>query len=195
MTHDLESERQLAWDAQQGDEGAWRRIYDSTCDRLFALLCFQVGDREEAKDLLQETYVQAFRKLSSYRGDAPLEVWLRAIALHKAVDWKRVVLRRMKRTVGLHESTASVPPQVDGVRFESEDAALRRGLSALSERQRAALILREWEERSFREIAQLLGCNESTARVHHTRARERLRLALSAESIPLGSRDWEGQRT
>ena len=195
MTQDLESEKELAEQALRGSESSWRRIYESTCDQLFALLCFHVGDRQEAKDLLQETYLRAFRRLGTYRGEAPLEVWLRAIALRRALDWKRTWLRRLKRTVGLRESTAVVQPDVGSVRFDSEDAALDRALLMLSGRQRAALLLREWEGRSFREIAALLGCNESTARVHHTRARERMRAVLSRTPTPLGSQDWEGQRT
>ena len=195
MAQGLEPDKELAEQALQGVEGSWRQIYESTCDRLFAFLCFQVGDREEARDLLQETYLQAYRSLGSFRGDAPLEVWLRAIALRKSLDWKRTWLRRLKRTVGMSEAVLTVEPDVDGVHFDSEDLALRQGLASLSSHQRAALLMREWEGRSFREIARLLGCKESTARVHHTRARERMRAALMERVVPLGSPDWEGQRT
>jgi RNA polymerase sigma factor (sigma-70 family) len=81
------------------------------------------------------------------------------------------------------------------VRFDSEHRALYRALAALSHRQRAALLLREWEGRSFREIAEMLGCGESTARVHHARARERMRIAMRGETRPETRRDWEGQET
>src|SRR6185436_10537077 len=120
-------------------------------------------------------------------------VWLRSIALGRSIDWKRVMLRRLKRTARLDESTALVEPDIQGVRFESEHAALHRALARLSHHQRAALLLREWEGRSFHEIAELLGCAESTARVHHTRARERMREALSGRTGPQVERDWEGQ--
>ena len=195
MTQSLEPEKELAQAALRGDGAAFRRIFESTCDRLFAFLCYQVGNREEARDLLQETYLQAWRSLGSYRGEAPLEAWLRSIALRKSLDWKRTWIRRLKRTVGLDSTEPAVEPEVDGVRFDSEDAALREALALLSPKQRAALILREWEERSFREIGELLGCMEGTARVHHTRAKERLRAALNGRLAPLESRDWEGQRS
>ncbi len=195
MNNSLESDRELARRALEGDEASWRRIFESSCGRLFTFLCFQTGDRDEAKDLLQETYLQAFRKLHCWRGDAPLEAWLRAIAVRKAIDWKRGILRRIRRTVRMTETTAVVPPDIAHVRFASEDAALDQALATLSARQRAALVLREWEERSFAEIAALLGCNESTARVHHTRARERMRVVLSDSRLAVGSGDWEGQRT
>ena len=195
MPNDLEADRSLTERARRGDPAAWRAIYESTCDRLFAFLCYQIGDRDEARDILQETYLQAFRRLDTYRGEAPVEVWLRSIALGRSLDWKRVALRRIKRTVTLDESSASVEPDIHAVRFDSEAGALHRALATLSSRQRAALLLREWEGRSFHEIAELLRCAESTARVHHARARERMRTALAGGTRPVFERDWEGQQT
>ena len=195
MSSDLQFDRNLSERARQGDPAAWRAIYDSTCDRLFAFLCYQIGDRDEARDILQETYLQAFRRLDTYRGQAPLEVWLRSIALGRSIDWKRVILRRLKRTARLEESSALVEPDIQGVRFESEDSALQRALGGLTHHQRASLLLREWEGRSFHEIAESLGCAESTARVHHARAREHMRAALHGTMRPVAEGDWEGQET
>jgi len=195
MPTDLQSDRNLSERARRGEPAAWRAIYDSTCDSLFAFLCYQIGDRDEARDILQETYLRAVRRLDTYRGEAPLAVWLRAIALGRATDWKRVMLRRLKRTVALEESSARVEPDVDAVRFDSEGSALHRALAKLSHHQRAALLLREWEGRSFGEVAELLGCAESTARVHHARAREHMRAALRGTQRPLVERQWEGQES
>jgi RNA polymerase sigma-70 factor (ECF subfamily) len=195
---DLQTDRELALEAAQGNEASWKRIFEATCDRLFSLLCFQTGDRDEARDLLQETYLQAFRALPGYRGEAPLESWLRVIAVRKAIDWKRGILRRMKRTVPLGDAARSgeesmrVAPRVEARSSISERISLRRALDRLSRRQRAALLLREWEERSFREIAVVLGCNESTARVHHTRARQRMQGFLRVDTIPFGSEVRKG---
>lgn len=195
MPRGLEVDRDLTERARMGDAAAWRTIYDATCERLFTFLCFQIGDRDEARDILQETYLQAFRRLHTYRAEAPLEVWLRRIAFGRATDWKRVMLRRIKRTVTLEDTSARVEPDTREVRFESEDRELRRALARLSPHQRAALLLREWESRSFLEIAELLGCAESTARVHHTRAREHLRTSLRDTLRPTVAHEWEGRRT
>ena len=72
---------------------ALREIYEETCQPLFALLCFQVGDRDVAKDLMQETYVTALKKLPSYRGTGSLAAWLRVIAVRKSLDWHRTLSR------------------------------------------------------------------------------------------------------
>ncbi len=192
---DLLSDRELAQRAAGGDEASWREIYDATCDRLFSFLRYQVGNRDEALDLLQETYLKAFRSLGDYRGEAPLASWLRTIALRKSLDWRRGALQRLRRNVELTEEVGIVEEDRAEVRFDSERAAIHGALATLSASQRAALLLREWEGWSFREIAEALRCKESTARVHHTRARERMRLALGESAAPLEARGLEGQES
>lgn len=171
----------LARRAIAGDGSAWREIVDGSCDRLFAFLCYQTGAREEALDLLQETYLAAFRRLRDYRGEAPIHAWLRVIALRKAIDWRRTALRRFRRTVELRDSVGyDGPPPDRGAHFDSERSALYGALAGVSPHQRAVFLLREWEEWSFAEIARAIGCSEGTARVHYTRARRRLRQKISA---------------
>jgi RNA polymerase sigma-70 factor (ECF subfamily) len=195
MPSDLQSDQSLIERARRGDSVAWRAIYESTCDDLFSFLCYQMGDRDEARDILQETYLQAFRSLDRYRGEAPLAIWLRSIAFGRSTDWKRVILRRFKRAARLEESGVLVEPEIHGVRFASEDHALQRALGKLSHQQRAALLLREWDELSFAEIAGLLGCAESTARVHHTRAREHMRTVLRGKEHPVAEPQCGGQES
>lgn len=190
---DLEPDQSLAQRALGGDEAAWQAIYESTCDRLFSLLRYQVGDRDEALDLLQETYVQAWKRLGEWRGEAPLGAWLRRIALRKAIDWKRGALRRLKRQVPVEEATALIEPTGHDLRFDSEHREFTRALAGLSPQQRAVLLLREWEQWDFREIAEAIGCKESTARVHHVRAKERLRTALGHLAGSFGSESLKGQ--
>jgi len=172
-------DRELARRAARGERDAWRRLYDESCQPLFNLLCYQTGDREAAKDLLQETYLTALRRLGDYRGDGPLQGWLRTIALRKSLDWRRGLMRKLRRLDPLTESGA-VTPAAPEPRLAGETAAVRAALDGLSPRQRAALLLRELEELSFREIADTLGCREPTARVHYHRAREQMRRRLGA---------------
>jgi RNA polymerase sigma-70 factor (ECF subfamily) len=164
--------------AQAGDESAWREIVTLTRDRLFALLAHHVGDREEAIDLLQETYLHAVRGLPSYSGRGSLEAWLCGIALRRARGWKRRFLPRRVRELPLDEastpaSAAAEPPDPD------EGRRLRQALAGLPERQRSALLLHEWMGYGFAEVAAALAIGEATARVHCFRARETLRAVLS----------------
>jgi RNA polymerase sigma-70 factor (ECF subfamily) len=192
---DCRADIELARRAASGEQGSWRRIYDATCDRLSSILFCLVGNRDEALDLLQETYLQAFRHIDRYRGDAPLEVWLRIIAIRKALDWRRTVLRRIKRTVRLSETIAAVDAVSGTISAGSVSPSLMTALGKLSPSQKATLILRECEGWSFAEVARALGCKESTARVHHAKARERMRLVLSRGSTNWKADGLEGQPT
>ncbi len=168
-------------DTARDHEKTWRTLYEETCRPLFNFLCYQTGDRDTALDLLQETYVTAMRSMATYRGEAPVLGWLRAIALRKTLDWRRGLRRRLGHLRAFALDTASdmkvAPPEpVDAVM----DPAFRAALMRLPAQQRAALLLRELEELPFREVAACLGCAEATARVHHHRACQSMRASLQA---------------
>jgi RNA polymerase sigma-70 factor (ECF subfamily) len=169
---------ELARAAGGGDATAWRRIYDDTCQPLFNFLCYQTGDRDTAKDLLQETYAAACTRLGDFRGDGSLLGWLRAVALRRCLDWRRRVARRVRKLAAYAgEATGTVAPDEDA----GLGAGFQEALGRLSPHQRAALLLRELEDQSFAQIADALGCREATARVHHHRACRALRRHLSGE--------------
>lgn len=168
---------ELAGRAARGDGAAWREIYTATRDRLFALLSWQLGNREEALDLLQETYLAAVRGIAAYRAEGSLESWLVGIALRRARDWKRRFLPRIKRTSNLEEIHTAEQglPQPD----PEMGRRLRQALNRLTHHRRSAVVLHEWMGYSFREVAEALGVSEATARVHCFRGREDLRALLS----------------
>lgn len=182
--------------AAQGDERAWRAIYEDTCQQLFNFLCFQTGDRETARDLLQDTYLKAWRHLDSFRGDGTLLSWLRGIALRLALDWRRGLGRKLRQMVSLHQDEGDLdlpaPERREAreaglsVRSQAFQAALQR----LSPRQRASLILHELEDLPFAAVAREIGCAEATARVHHHRATQRMRELLAQPVDAMG-----GQQT
>jgi RNA polymerase sigma-70 factor (ECF subfamily) len=184
---------ELARRAAARDEAAWRTIYDRTHDRLFALLAYHVGDREAALELLQEVYLHAFRGLERYRGEGPLEAWFAIVAIRRARDWKRKIVRQRKHEPDREEIARDL--EADAPKGPDESSrALRRlldaALATLPERQRAAFLLREVEDLSFREVAEALGVNEATARVHHLRARRALQEKLKDEP---GASDFVGE--
>lgn len=184
MSEAYAEDLELARRAAARDEAAWRTIYERTRDRLFSLLAYHVGDREEALELLQEVYLHAFKGLERYRGDGPLEAWFAIVAIRRARDWKRKVVRQRKHEPDREEIARDL--EADAPKGPDDTARrLRRVLDAalatLPERQRSAFLLREVEDLSFREVAEALGVNEATARVHHLRARRALKDQLKDE--------------
>ncbi len=171
----------LARRAAARDEAAWREIYNVTRDRLFALLSYYTGDREEALELLQETYLSAIRKIDGYRGDGPLMSWFAIIAIRRARDWKRRLVQWRRKQEALTAEHLNDPPHVT-----DEDARIkvREAISKLKGHQRGAFLMRELEGLTFREIGEALGCDEATARVHHFRARKSMQNLLGYEESP-----------
>ncbi len=161
--------------AAAGDQNAWRQIYDDTCGPLFNFLCYQTGNRDTARDLLQETYLRALNKLDTYQGEGTLLSWLRTIALRKCLDWRRSVKLRLLRLSELAREFSHLTESTTQEAFPGLGDGLQEALDRLTSRQRAALLLRELEDLPFSEIADHLGCGESTARVHHHRACANLR--------------------
>lgn len=186
---------ELAHRAAAGDERAWRAIYDITCQPLFNFLCWQLNDREAARDALQETYLAAYRQLGGYRGEGSLLGWLRTIALRKGLDGKRALWRRLRlreRLAG--EPAAPVLPREEIV-LDAGRAALWRAIGELSPQQRAALLLHEMEELPLAEVAATLGCAEATTRVHLHRARERMKRLLRTDEPLSAVEGMGGQQT
>ncbi len=167
----------LARRAAARDDAAWRVIYDRTHERVFALLAYHVGNRDEALELTQEVYLHALEGLARYRGEGPLEAWFAIVAIRRARDWKRKLFRKRRHSVDDEELSRdfdTAAPTGPDERSIPLRRLLDGALAKLPERQRAAFLLREVEDLSFHDVATALGINEATARVHHLRARRAL---------------------
>ena len=75
--------------AQQGDAGAFERIYRKHSRRVYALCLRMAGDHARAEDLTQDTFLQVFRKIRTFRGEAAFSTWLHRIAINSALMRRR----------------------------------------------------------------------------------------------------------
>lgn len=166
--------------ARAGDEDAWRHLFDRHADFVFRLACRTLGERDAALDVVQETFIRASRALDGFRGESAFRSWLASIALNEARSWLR--RRAGRREVALE----AAPPMSDGARPPDARAAsadlARRALSfirRLPDLQRDVVLLRATEGCSYREIAEMLGTTEGSARVsyHHGMSKVREYLA------------------
>ena len=193
------SETELIALARQGQRGAFRAIMRQNNQRLFRVARAIVPDDTEAEDIVQESYLRAFAALGSFRGESSLLTWLTRIAINEA----RGRLRRHRPTVDLdaidaaQEAAGLVVAFPNGQPMENPEAALARvqirllieqAIDTLPEAFRLVFILRDVQDCSVQETAELLGIKEETVKTRHHRARRQLRAALD-ESVASAMRD------
>ncbi len=159
-----------------GGEGAFRALYRAHTPALYALaLRLTGGDQHEAEDLVQETWVRATRRLSTFRGESALRTWLCGVL----VNVRRERMRSAWRMVDGLDVEAVSPPRDDAA-FD-----LERAITALPEGARDIFILHDIYGYEHREIAEMLGVVEGTSKSQLSRARTLLRKALSpGEALP-----------
>ena len=144
---------------------------------------------QDVQEVAQDAFVRAFRALPSYRGEAPLRIWLLRIARHAAMDfWRKRYRRRdlsfsdLDESALLHVETTQqdhlAQQQADRDAQEAAREWLGAALRRLSPDDRAVITLVELEERSMEDAARRLGCGLSAVKVRAFRARRRLKTIL-----------------
>ena len=164
-----DSEAALVAATRRGDEQAFAALVRSHQARVFRLAGRFFRHREDVEEVAQETFLRAWSRIASYRGEAPFEHWLTRLTLRCAYDR----LRQSKhREDPLEEDLAGRSPDPTA-RIEVE-----RLLARLKPADRLVLLLLEGEGWSVAEIADRLGWTEVNVKVRAHRARKRLRLWL-----------------
>lgn len=158
---------------RRGDALAQRRLFDRYKNPLFAVCLRYARDRPEAQDMLQDAFLVIFRDLGQYRGEGPLDAWLRRVTV-------RSVLQNLRRKNPLRfaDDFDALPPD-HGVPClpdeEMNSEAILRMVQHLPPGYRTVFNLRCMEAMPYPEIAAELGIGESSVRSQYTRACQQLR--------------------
>ncbi len=170
----------------QGDVASFEPLVQKYSPRLFATARRYARRETEVEDIVQEAWLKAYQKLSSFRGEAPFEHWLMRLAVRTCYDFLRQHQR--SREISFSELTQ---PETDWLdRFASQptsapadaDAArqlIQRILEQLSPAARLVITLLEIEDRSVKEIARLTGWSVPLVKVRAFRARAEMRKTLA----------------
>lgn len=147
---------------QRGESAAYQRLLNETQDWVFNTVLGIVQDAAAAEDMAQEVYIQVFKSIKQFRGDAKLSTWMYRIAIQKALEW----VRKEKRSqfwktagLGMHDNSIHAGDfHHPGVQAEQKEQAaiLFRAVKGLPEQQKIAWILIKTEGLPYATVAEIM---------------------------------------
>lgn len=166
-----------------GDSAAYGELVGLYQDRLRGSLMRLTGSAEESEDVAQEAFVQAYLKLSTFQRSSRFYTWIYRIAFNQAISKSRKKRPRVSLTAvqdaggpePVAESVGPLEPTLQGERSELLHAAI----AELEEGHRQVIVLREFEDMDYQQIAELIGAPIGTVRSRLFRARTQLRERLA----------------
>lgn len=175
--------------AQAGNRAALRELFEQNKRRLYGLALQYTKNAEDAEDILQETFIKAFRSLDSYRIEPEngFAAWLYRIGINASIDYLR--RHKARRAEVGEDALAAVPARGSDVdpeevrRLNECRERIRASLDALSAKQRMVFLLRHEQQFSIREIARELSCTEGSVKTHLFRAVAALRSRLGPAAV------------
>jgi RNA polymerase sigma-70 factor (ECF subfamily) len=163
--------------ARGGDVAAFEDLYRATVGRIHALCLRMCGDPHLAEELTQESYIRAWKKLDSFRGDSLFSTWLHRVAVNVVLGHLRSVGRRP--VLELVEDPAEQPHAVQRMNPQAS-VDLERAIAKLPQRARTVFVLHDVEGYKHHEIAAMANMAVGTSKAQLSRARGLLRKALSS---------------
>ena len=170
---------ELITECLKGQTDSFGQLVTRYQDRLFGTLVTMLGSVEDARDVAQEAFVQAYQKLDSFRGQSAFYSWLFRIALNSSVDHHR---RQRRPTVSIdaaREQTGSEPTDLHAdtspsfsIERTERQTLVQLALSKLSPEYRQVLVMKEMEDMKYEEIAAMVKIPVGTvrSRIHRGRA-------------------------
>jgi RNA polymerase sigma-70 factor (ECF subfamily) len=174
---------------RSGDRDALRHLFERHQRRLLAVLVGMVRNPEDAREIVQDTFVRAFRSLDSFKGDSSFYTWLYRIAVNRAIDLQRrgarfqstefdeAVATGDEHSISSGGFAASEDP-FDAVRNRELGSKIAEAIESLTPDHRAVILLREIEGLSYEEISEVMDCSLGTvmSRLHYARKKLQAKL-------------------
>jgi RNA polymerase sigma-70 factor (ECF subfamily) len=208
---DIQSERRETCDdtwlvegLRAGAERAYEVLITDYQQPVYNLVSRLQNDPGDASDVVQEVFLKVFRKIGAFRGDSSLKTWIYRIAVNEAYNYQRWFSRHRRQEVGLENEEdgnlsyfqkLSDPGRspYDCVADSEKHALIEGALARLNPSFRAAVVLRDIEELSYEEIADILDVALGTVKSRILRGREALRRDLAGRLEPEPALQWTPQ--
>ena len=189
-------ELELIRQAGQGDESAFEQLVIAYEKPVYNLCLRMCGDRDEAFDLSQDTFIKAWHAISLFQGDSKFQTWLMRIASNTCIDHLRKKKRKnvipmtdldredepLERQIADYETDPAVLAEK-----AQDHEAVREAMSRLPDQDRLILSMRAIEDMSYREIGEALELQPGTVKSRISRAREKIRRSLDGNLFGFSS--------
>lgn len=171
------TDHQLIREVLQGDTQRFGILVERYQDFVFTIIIRMLRSKEEAEEVAQDTFVKAFKSLSSFRGEAKFSSWLYRIAYRKALDF--IKANQKHRAVSLIEeitegSMIGIEDALDQLISEERKQMIRHAIQELNATDATIVTLYYYEDASVREIADIVSLSEDNVKVKLYRSRKRL---------------------
>ena len=175
MEHSQENE--IIHRIQSGDTHAFGVLYDAYIKDIYRFIYYKTHQKEVAEDLTSEVFTKAFEKLSSFSTDkGSFRPWLYQIARNKVIDHYRT--RKSSENIEDAWDIASNENQERDLEAKQMADQLQEFLHLLTSDQRDIIVMRLWQDMSYKEISEVLGKTETNCRVSYARGVEKLRTLM-----------------
>jgi RNA polymerase sigma-70 factor (ECF subfamily) len=174
--------------AQGGDMAAFEELVARHRDKIFARAFSMMRNEEEAIDLSQEAWVKGWQRLGQFQGESSFGTWLTRIVINLCLDQLRKQKRQRTESIeAMNEESGGVERQMPVVTVNPTEGLERgelrqridRALGQLSYEHRTVLVLHEFQEMEYKEIAKTMGCSIGTVMSRLFYARRKLAALLA----------------
>jgi RNA polymerase sigma-70 factor, ECF subfamily len=172
------TDQAAADEARKGNQLAFRVLVERHSHAVFRLAYRMTGNEQDAEDIVQETFLRAYKQLPRFDGRAAFGTWVYRIAANCSLDLLRARRVRGERQPALDTAESSDPSPERVTRSKQLASMLDRALEQLSEAERTAFLLRHYEGCTIEDIAKVLGIRNGAAKHSVFRAVQKLRCAL-----------------
>ena len=184
-----EDDETLVARARRGDAKAFDVLVGRYKERLYATVYHMTSNREDANDLVQDTFIKAYRSLRGFKGNASFYTWIYRIAVNRTINFLK--RRRQRQHFSLDDVDSNIQTDPDFVELMSHDTprrqvglnelqqCLNEALQKLSEPHRAVVIMHDIQGMTHADIAKAMRCTEGTVRSRLFYARRYLQALLS----------------
>ncbi|HJU53719.1 MAG TPA: sigma-70 family RNA polymerase sigma factor [Pyrinomonadaceae bacterium] len=178
------SDYELAQSSAAGDLAAFEELYRRHFRRVYAIALRMTANQQEAEDLAQETFIQLFKKIGSFRGDSAFTTWLHRMTVNQVL----MHFRRRKSRPEYTTEEGETPVQiVQGTENQSrmpvvDRIVLEDAIAKLPQGYRSVFVLHDVEGYEHNEVAEMLGISEGTSKSQLHKARLKLRSLIRQQA-------------